>query len=581
MNKWGRERPTISFASVLIILCVLLSVFVIVGVYYMQVHQREATISQTAKVSKEALDAYIGGMDRAFGNLEAFMHDFVYDNRDIETLNRHTDEVNRLQSKQRITRTLSQIVRLSGTVECTWLYIPEGDEADFLARNAYTGISNAELLQIHDRIIGIIKENADSSTVSKDQWSLISTDSSDYLFWMTSVRNVYYGAWIRVSFLFEEFSRAFSQNDGSMVILSTLDGEPMIESDPKFQHDVGDKQWTITSKDIIYVTSFSTRANLAVSHLLTTKDILEDMHTGFDFALFASGMVIFVLVAVLLFQFLMYRPFFRINQALREIADGDLTIRLEKNSRLKEISALEYSINHLLDVINSLKIDVYENKLQQRNVTCQYLKIRLKTHFYLNCLSIIHALARVKNTKLIKELAVCLSNYLRFLDKDTDELVRLEDELSHVGNYAHIQELRFPDVFQYIEEVPPELCDVRIPPLILQTFIENSVEHAMLHDKKNWVRLRAGSETRNGLSYIRFQITDSGKGFDEETLKELSKVTVDLDFSQRYNIGIRNVISRLTMIYNGKAAVSFSNAKDSGAVIDMWLPIGDFDEEYY
>jgi two-component system sensor histidine kinase YesM len=300
--------------------------------------------------------------------------------------------------------------------------------------------------------------------------------------------------------------------------------------------------------------------------------VLEDMNVEFDFAMFAAGIVIIVLVSVLLFQFMMFRPFFRINQTLHEIAAGDLTIRFKTNSQLKEIATLERSINHLLDEIQNLKINVYEMQLSERNVTCQYLNIRLKTHFYLNCLSIIHAMARVRNMELIKELTKCLSNYLRFLDRDANELVVLRDELTHVHNYARIQELRFPEMFQYIEDVAPELYNASIPPLILQTFFENSIEHAMIHGKKNWVCIHAYHELRSDLLGVRIFITDSGKGFDEATLQVLSDEPSQPDFKQRNSIGIRNVVSRLALIYDGKASIRFYNG-ETGAVIDMWLPI--------
>ena len=78
-------------------------------------------------------------------------------------------------------------------------------------------------------------------------------------------------------------------------------------------------------------------------------------------------------------------------------------------------------------------------------------------------------------------------SYLRFIEKDTEKFVLLETELEHVRNYAKIQEMRFPGVFEYQEDVPIELYGLEIPPLILQTFMENSVEHGLDRDKKNWI----------------------------------------------------------------------------------------------
>ncbi|MCL2164979.1 MAG: histidine kinase [Oscillospiraceae bacterium] len=581
MIEQGRRRPVVSLVTVLVSLCGIMAVFVSAGIYYMQLNQSDVMIRQATQVNLDALNAYTDEMDKGFANLEAYMHDFFISNRDIETLNSHADEASRFFGRQSILSTLDQIVRLGGMAESAWIYSPKGDEAEFLSRCVYTGISNAELLNIRDRILDIIEVDTKNRAEADVNWRLVSTNGADYLLWMTNFKDIYYGAWVRLPFIREKFTEVLQHNGGSLAF-STHDGQPLTSSDAGIQL-VPEGQvyqaFTVSGVELIGITAYSARADLAITAMLPRSDILSEMRFGFNFALFAAVMIVFVLAVVLVCQYLMYRPFSKLCQALRDIADGDLSLRLKKNSRLKEISTLENSINHLLDVINDLKISVYDTQLRERNVTCQYLQIRLKSHFYLNCLSIIHAMASIKKTGLIMELTECLSNYLRFLDMSADEFIRLEDELEHVRNYTHIQELRYPEMFQYIEEVALELYNYSIPPLILQTFIENSVEHAMKHKRKNWVRLRADYEARKALPGIRFRITDSGIGFDETTLQTLSEETAQLDFSQSHSIGIRNVVSRLALIYDGHATIAFSNVDDGGASIDMWLPIGGEDGE--
>lgn len=95
----------------------------------------------------------------------------------------------------------------------------------------------------------------------------------------------------------------------------------------------------------------------------------------------------------------------------------------------------------------------------------------------------------------------------------------------------------------------------------------------MRRGRKNWVRIKADFETRKDLPGIRLQVTDSGQGFAEETLKSISNEPAQSDTIQKRGNGIRNVVSRLNLIYKGKAAITFSNAEGNGAIIDMWLPI--------
>jgi signal transduction histidine kinase len=495
-----------SLASVLMALSCLLVILVCAGIYYMQQQQRNAAINQAVRINMDVLSAYTVDIDKSLENIEASMHGFFNNSTDVEILGRHSDDVSRLRSKQRITRTLSQIVQLSNVAECAWVFSPTGNEPDYLARNAQnTGISNAELLNIREQIIGIIEKTDRRNAALNARWSLMSTGNNDYMLWITPINDAYCGAWVSVSALQSMYDGVFSQNNGSAVTLRSIDEGPGV----------------VFEDDYIVINAVSERTNLAVTAMLPYEDILRDMRVEFDLALFAAGIVAFVLLIVLVCQ---------------------------------------------LYVISDLKLSVYETQLQ-------YLRIRLKTHFYLNCLSIIHAMALTKDTQLITEMTESLSDYLRFLDNGTDQMIKLEDELFHVSNYARIQELRFPKLFQYTEDVAIELYDIKIPPLILHTFVENSVEHAMLHDRKNRVRIKAEPETRKGLPGICLQITDNGKGFSEQTLSCLfSKQDAS---AQCGGIGIRNVVSRLDLIYGGKAAIKFSNLPDGGAEIDMWLPVND------
>ena len=120
-----------------------------------------------------------------------------------------------------------------------------------------------------------------------------------------------------------------------------------------------------------------------------------------------------------------------------------------------------------------------------------------------------------------------------------------------------IQELRFPGLFEYQEQVSAELYDAHIPPLMLQTFIENSVEHGMKRGQKNWIHIQAFYQEQASVPGIAFSIQDNGKGFSEEDLEGFAKDPETFDLSKSHGIGIRNIISRLKLLYNGKASIRF------------------------
>ena len=71
----------------------------------------------------------------------------------------------------------------------------------------------------------------------------------------------------------------------------------------------------------------------------------------------------------------------------------------------------------------------------------------------------------------------------QILNSTAVEYVSLEEEISSIENYLSLQKVRYRDMFDYTLEVD-EAIDTettRIPPMLAQPFIENSIEHGILH----------------------------------------------------------------------------------------------------
>jgi two-component system sensor histidine kinase AlgZ len=141
------------------------------------------------------------------------------------------------------------------------------------------------------------------------------------------------------------------------------------------------------------------------------------------------------------------------------------------------------------------------------------LESRIHPHFLFNTLNSISSLIPedpVRAERLVEQMAALL----RFsLDANQSGLVPVESELKIVGDYLEIERARFGDRLRYQIDVPGDLSASRIPPLSLQTLVENSVKHAIAPD-------RAGGEIRitgvrsNGV--FRVEVSDSGPAFELE-----------------------------------------------------------------
>jgi two-component system sensor histidine kinase YesM len=220
-----------------------------------------------------------------------------------------------------------------------------------------------------------------------------------------------------------------------------------------------------------------------------------------------------------------------------------------------------------------LKINVYEEKLNKQKAQLQHLQLQVQPHFFLNSLNIIYSLAQTQNYKLIQEMTLSLVQYFRYMFRSNLSFVTLKEELQHVRNYMRIQELRFPNSLYCEINADEAVIDCEIPPLIIQSFAENTVKYAVTMDEliNLWINVEQYSYENN--KYLKISIRDTGKGFAEEILKELQKGNRIFDENGEH-IGAWNVRKRINLLYSGHGEISFSNGTGPiGAIVEILLPL--------
>lgn len=575
-----RKKWNYSIRKILLLLAVLLLLIIVIGITYIQKHQRQSLLNQAAQSQSQLISSFLSQMDDNLERIETQLYTVLYNNSQVATLNHSADEIEHYRAKEAVAKSLDQTIQLSEFVECAWFYSPQGTESEFLSRNNYTGITLKELVAMENALRELLEHSETNPYLQNDKWAVISILGTDYLLWMTPVNGAYCGLWFSSSYLFQMLEELFPDRTKGDLLLCSSKGDILLQTG-RHTPDLLSKEdsYADTGEDFINIWNYSKNADIAVETFLAKQPIIQNQFLNFDYAWICILLLIFVVLTFFLFQILIFRPLQKLLQQIRQIGTGNLEGRLPGEDRLWETVTLRHSINNLLEQIQHLNSQIYEAQIRERDVQCQYLQVRLKTHFYMNCLSIIHAMARMQRTDLIQELSTCLVNYLRFVKNDSDKFVRLAEEMEHVRNYARIQELRFPGLFEYQEDIPMELYDASIPPLMLQTFIENSVEHGMKRGLKNWIHVTAFYQEQNQVPGISFVVEDNGIGFSSEELKGFSKDPKTFDLSKTHGIGIRNVISRLGLLYANRALIQFSNRQEGGAVISIWIPFLETEEE--
>lgn len=183
-------------------------------------------------------------------------------------------------------------------------------------------------------------------------------------------------------------------------------------------------------------------------------------------------------IAVIAFSFLLFRR--RMKKLRREQLQEIEKLTLENELRLAQQSALKAQMNphFIFNVLNSIKGFIYENNKKEATE-------------YLNNFS-----------ELVRKI----------LHQSSQAMISLEDEMSALEYYIRLEALFFPGEFSYSIRISPEvdMTFTRIPPLLIQPYVENVFKHGLRH-RKGAKRLDISIDMEDE-SLLVIEITDNGIG---------------------------------------------------------------------
>ncbi|WP_299682695.1 sensor histidine kinase [uncultured Tenacibaculum sp.] len=190
------------------------------------------------------------------------------------------------------------------------------------------------------------------------------------------------------------------------------------------------------------------------------------------------------------------------------------------------------------------------------------LRSQMNSHFSFNSLSVIQNqfkndqnLAANYLTKFSRLLRLVLNNSLL-------NYVLIEDELELLTKYLELQLFRFPNSFEFKIEVENFEEDdlIYIPPMLIQPFIENSIEHGFSKiDYKGYIRIYLKLKGK----FIECIIEDNGIGIQKDRSKSENSVSTDLISNFIYKTTKQKIIT-----FDKKEL----NKKESGVYVKFLIP---------
>ncbi|AMQ07740.1 hypothetical protein AZE41_18335 [Sporosarcina psychrophila] len=192
-----------------------------------------------------------------------------------------------------------------------------------------------------------------------------------------------------------------------------------------------------------------------------------------------------------------------------------------------------------------------------------WLQAQIQPHFLFNTLNTIAALSEIDPPKMV-ELLDKFGNYLRasFASHNLNQVIQLETELELVRSYLFIEQERFGDRLN-VEWEMRGIPAIQIPPLSIQTIVENAIQHGVLkRPEGGTVQIRVLEQK----DFIEIIIMDDGVGIPEEKLKSL----LNYHTEEQRGIGLLNTDKRLKQQFG--SGIDITSVLNRGTTVTFIVP---------
>lgn len=210
---------------------------------------------------------------------------------------------------------------------------------------------------------------------------------------------------------------------------------------------------------------------------------------------------------------------------------------------------------------NNEKIRVAQLSSQLSEAQLSALKMQIHPHFLFNTLnSIVGLIQEDKNSAEL--MTTKLSEFLRMTLQNAGEpMVTLKREFYFLKTYLDIEKVRFQERLQTEFIYDENILTAKIPNLILQPLVENSIKHGISHKKENG-RIRISAQRAENRLIL--EVADNGNHSRKNSHGFLT--------SNGSGLGLKNTEARLKQIFGENFTFRITKDDETGTVVTMNIP---------
>lgn len=361
-------------------------------------------------------------------------------------------------------------------------------------------------------------------------------------------------------------------SNNSSPVLTALTNEKDFTSKLKtskgsYSYDFNKNSYNISYKKI-------ERLNSYIVCVIPSKETTDTFaKTRRDFLTLILSTLAALTIIAWYFDNLLTKKINKLMYAIKQVSAGNFDILIDTSSN-DELDKLSISFNKMSSKINELINKVYKSEIAEKEAQLFALQSQIKPHFIYNTLESLKMMAELKDEEEISDCLTSLGNLMRRNNHIGNNTISIETEIEYLKDYVKIQNLLNNNKIKLNISAEDTTVNYSMLNMIIQPFIENSIQYAMTLDDPLIISL----SITNNLDYLTFVVEDNGKGIPSEKLllikKRLSQY--DANSSNPANgkgIGIHNVNKRIKLYYGVDYGVDIDSLEDKGTKVTINIPI--------
>ena len=279
----------------------------------------------------------------------------------------------------------------------------------------------------------------------------------------------------------------------------------------------------------------------------------------------ALGLIVMAIASVYARQ--NARRIIQLSKNVSAVSAGNLDTHCIVDSS-DEIGDLQVAFNDMIDQMNEMLQEQYELGISLNANELKLLQAQIDPHFLYNTLNLIIWTAQNRSSDDVCEIVQELSDYYRLSLSKGQDLISLENEIRHVSLYVDLQNRRFENKITLDISVAPEISQFRIPKLLLQPIVENSIVHGFSNEIET-IHIDASVCGDS----IQITVQDNGLGLSPEEVEYLMfQMRTHQNASVKKGYGLVNISERLFHLYGERAGIEISSETGCITTVGITIP---------